>query len=134
MPSRRRRSSPALAAQSAQLAVAVPQVLAHRLTRLALAGAQPSARDRREFQRMGTEKVAAFQESWLAMAAEIVRLQQQFAWSAAQAAWAPWLGAPRARSKDTMQRSLDRVLREGLAPVRRRAVANAARLGRTRLR
>jgi len=34
--------------------MAVPQVLAHRLARM----------DATEFQRMGTEKLAAFQEAW----------------------------------------------------------------------
>ena len=68
MATRRTRKTPSIARQAAELAVAVPQVIAHRLTRLALAGPAPSARDRREFQRMGAEKAAAFAESWNAMA------------------------------------------------------------------
>jgi hypothetical protein len=43
----KRRSSDLLARQATELAMAVPQVMAHRLTRMALAGATPSARDRR---------------------------------------------------------------------------------------
>ena len=115
MPSRRRRSSSTLAAQSAALAVAVPQVVAHRLTRLALAGPKPSARDRREFHRMGAEKIAALQ------------LQ------AAQAMWFPWLVAGRTQAWSG-QRAARAILGRGLAPVRRKAVANAKRLQRTRLR
>ena len=68
MATRRPRKTPPLARQAAELAVAVPQVIAHRLTRLALAGPAPSARDRQEFRRMGAEKAAAFAESWNAMA------------------------------------------------------------------
>lgn len=129
MPSRRRRSSSTLAAQSAALAVAVPQVVAHRLTRLALAGPKPSVRDRREFHRMGAEKIAAFQESWSAMAAEAWRIQLQ----AAQAMWFPWLAAGRTQAWSG-QRAARAILGRGLAPVRRKAVANAKRLQRTRLR
>jgi hypothetical protein len=135
MPSRRRRSSSALAAQASQLAVAVPQVVAHRLTRMALAGRKPSARDRREFHRMGAEKIAAFQESWLAMYAEAWRLQQKAALNAMQALWMPWL-APRRRGTplERWQRATLGVLGRGMGPVHRRAVANAKRLARTRLR
>ena len=68
MATRRPRKTPSIARQAAELAVAVPQVIAHRLTRLALAGPAPSARDRKEFRRMGAEKAAAFAESWNAMA------------------------------------------------------------------
>ena len=126
---RRRRSSSTLAAQSAALAVAVPQVVAHRLTRLALAGPKPSARDRREFHRMGAEKITAFQESWYAMAAESWRIQMQVA----QSFWFPWLAAGRARAWPA-QRAARAILGRGLAPVRRRAVANARRLQGTPLR
>src|SRR2546427_799414 len=42
-------------------------LVAHRLTRMAMAGANPSARDRREFTRMVSEKQTAFQQSWAAM-------------------------------------------------------------------
>ena len=130
MPSTRRRRSPStLAAQSAALAVAVPQVVAHRLTRLALAGPKPSARDRREFHRMGAEKVAAFQESWMAMAAESWRIQMQVA----QAFWFPWLAAGRKQGWSS-ERAARAILGRGMAPVSRKAVANARRLQRTRLR
>jgi hypothetical protein len=134
MPSRRPRRSPVtLAAQTAALAVAAPQVVAHRLTRLALAGPRPSKRDRREFHRMGTEKLAAFQESWIAMAAESWRIQQQIALGAVQALWFPWLAAGRAQAWPA-EGAARAILGRGLAPVRRRAVANAKRLQRTRLR
>ena len=52
-----------VARQATDLAVAAPQVVAHRLTRMAMAGANPSARDRREFTRMVSEKQTAFQQS-----------------------------------------------------------------------
>lgn len=59
--------------------MAVPQVVAHRLTRMALAGPSLSNRDRKEFQRMVNEKHAAFAQAWSAMAREAFRANQAMA-------------------------------------------------------
>jgi hypothetical protein len=53
---RRNRNVAALTRKAAELGVAAPLVIAHRLTRMALAGHTPSVRDRREFTLMSTEK------------------------------------------------------------------------------
>ncbi len=53
--------------KSVELGIAAPQVIAQRVQRMLTAGPVPSARDQREFLRMGSEKVTAFQQSWLAM-------------------------------------------------------------------
>lgn len=45
--------------QPSELAFAVPQVAAHRVARIVTSGANPNSRDRREFQRMSQEKIAA---------------------------------------------------------------------------
>lgn len=117
----RRRSSSRLARQATELAVAVPQVVAHRLARMALSGPMPNARDRREFHGMGQEKVHAFWQSWFAMGWAMVEATQK-AWMAAlQGARVPWI--------DTHA-----IVSRGLAPVHRKARANAKRLARTRLR
>jgi len=50
---RRRRKSPAV--QAAEMAFAIPQVLAHRAARMA---------DRKELYTMGAEKAAAATEAW----------------------------------------------------------------------
>jgi hypothetical protein len=42
--------------KSGELAAAATQVVAHRVTRMVLAGPNPSARDRNEFKRMVGEK------------------------------------------------------------------------------
>ena len=63
---------------------------------------------------MGTEKVAAFNEAWNSMALEAFRANQRLTVSFMQAA----LG----------------IFGKGMAPVRRRAVANAKRLGRLKRR
>lgn len=120
-PRRPRRGS---ASQLVELGIAAPQVVAHRLARMAAAGTTSSARDRREFTGMVLEKQTAFAQGWMAMWFEAALAQQRFVlaclsgtpWSATQAlrAGAEW----------------ERVLSRGLAPVRRKAVANARRLAR----
>ena len=129
----RRASHHGLAAQAAELAFAVPQVMAHRLGRLALAGANPSSRDRREFTRMGSEKSAAFVESWVAMAGTAWRIQLDFWLSCWGLGFSPWLGRAGGRRVNQVteaQRATTAILASGLAPVHKRAVANAKRLGR----
>jgi len=106
---RRRR----VARQAIELGFAAPVVVAQRMLRMAAAGASPSVRDRREMMQMGSEKVAAFWESWYAMAFESMRI----GWRASASPWLWWGVAAR-----------------GLAPWHRRTVANAARLSRTRRR
>ena len=135
-----RRKATRLQAQTAQMMHAAPQVVAHRLRRMALAGPQPSERDRREFHRMGAEKLAAFGEAWQAMAWQVLKSNQQLALSMMRAWW-PLLD-PRVVSKaaaldqaaQAWQAATLDVLGQGLRPVHRRAVANARRLGRTRAR
>jgi hypothetical protein len=116
MPTRRRRSK-ALAAQTVDLAFAVPQVVAHRVARMA---------DQQEMHRMGTEKFAAFGEAWTAMTLEAWLANQKFALSFMQSALLPG-------TRQLNKAALD-ILASGMTPIRRRAVANARRLGRPRRR
>jgi len=135
MATRRPRKTPPLARQAAELAVAVPQVIAHRLTRLALAGPAPSARDRREFRRMGAEKAAAFAESWNAMAQQALEATPALALSCLRAFGS--LARARASAQSATRqvgRAVAAIVQAGLAPVHRRAVANAKRLSRTKLK
>jgi hypothetical protein len=106
--------------------------MAHRLARMALAGASPSARDRKEFHRMGTEKVLAATEAWNAMAAQTILENQKLAISLMQSFWFPWM--PRSSASKQLSEATLSVLSKGMAPVRRRAVANAKRLGRSKRR
>ncbi|MFT3820242.1 MAG: hypothetical protein QM750_21950 [Rubrivivax sp.] len=121
-PRRRTRRSASLPRQLTELAIAAPQVVAHRTARLALAGPLPSARDRKEFHGMVAEKQAAFVQSWTGMLAEAWRLQQRLALDAWRGALLP--GAWQAAWQ---------VAEKGLQPVHRKATANARRLARTRL-
>jgi hypothetical protein len=136
MATRRRHKSKSLAAQTIELGLAVPQVIALRAARMAAAGASPSVRDRKEFYRMGAEKVLAFNEAWNAMAAQAFLENQKLALSFVQSLWFPWTH-PRSSAKSA-SRKLTRaglgILGKGMAPARRRAVANARRLGRAKRR
>ena len=126
MPSRAQRK---LAQQALGLSMAVPQVIAHRVGRMAQAGPNPSARDRKEFKQMGAEKTAAFYESWAAMGLAAMKAQQQMAasmWRAAAMA-KPGSLLP---TGNTLARHALAVMSQGMAPVHRRAVGNAKRLGR----
>jgi len=115
------RRSRSLSRQASELAVAVPQVVAHRLTRMALAGPSPNARDRREFHGMGAEKVVAFWQSWFAMGWAMVESMQK--------AWIAGLQGARVPLID-----MQHVWARGMAPVHRKATSNARRLAKTRLR
>ena len=125
----RRPKSRAAAARAVELVFAVPEVMAHRLTRLAFAGPAASLRDRRVFSRMGSEKVAAFHESWNSMLLATFRANLALTLSVAR--WWLWPTAFRALPARARRAPLI-VLGRGLAPVHRRVVANARRLRRTR--
>ncbi|HEY9063756.1 MAG TPA: polyhydroxyalkanoate granule-associated phasin [Burkholderiaceae bacterium] len=130
MAARRRHHAHQLATQAAELALAAPQVVAQRLARMAVAGTKPSARDRREFHRMGAEKAAAFAESWTAMAQQAARANQALAANFWRTAWSPLTLAQLSMNAALLQSAALGVLSKGLAPVHRTATANAKRLGR----
>ena len=110
--------------KAAELSLVAPQVIAMRTARMLAAGANPSARDRREFQRMGNEKVLAFWESMNAMGLQVAKAQQEYALLAMRNWSAPWI------TPWSMAVSASRVLEQGLAPLHKRASANARRLRR----
>ena len=125
-----------LVTKAAELAFAVPQVVAHRVIRMAAAGPTLSDRDRKEFKLMAAEKTAAFNESWSAMSMQALLANQRLAASFLRSIWTPPLaGKPSAGSVAAQLHTagLD-VLNKGMAPIHRKAVANAKRLARTRLR
>ena len=129
MPARRR--GPRNTRQAIELALAVPQVVAHRLGRAAHAGPFPSPRDRREFQRMGVEKIAAFYESWNAMVVEMTRANLRLLLALASSN--PWTAmAADSRTASMHVRAALDILHSGTTPYHRRAVANARRLARLR--
>ncbi|MDO9315636.1 MAG: hypothetical protein Q7T97_13945 [Burkholderiaceae bacterium] len=132
----RHRSISHLMTLAAELSWAVPQVVAHRLTRMAMAGASPSPRDRREFDLMTAEKSDAFNESWAAMTAHSLHVQQAMVTSLLCSFGSPPSAGPSCATATAMNwhDAAIGVLGHGMVPVHRRAVANAKRLARTKLR
>ena len=121
-----------LAAQMFELGIAAPQVIAHRIARMAAAGTSLSAHDRAEFNRMCLEKLAAAHEAWAAMAAQGLLEYQKLGVGFMQSLWFPWMRpAPTVKSvsKELTRIALG-ILGSGIAPVHRRAMANARRLRR----
>ena len=109
---RRRRRAKSLALQAFELGMAASEVIAHRMARA----------DHAELQRMGTEKIVAANEAWAAMAAQAFLENQKLALTFMQSGRLP--------SKQ-VNAAAARILGKGMAPVRRRAVANAKRLRRS---
>ena len=128
MPLRPKRKTISLAVKMAELAFAVPQVVAHRVTRMAIAGPILSKRDRKEFTLMCAEKKEAFSQSWSAMTMQAFRANQALTASIFRS-----FSSAGAMNERLQGVALD-VLGKGLFPVHRKAVANAKRLGRTKLR
>jgi hypothetical protein len=128
MPIRKKQKTTSLAVKMAELAFAVPQVVAHRMTRMAIAGPILSPRDKKEFTLMCAEKKEAFSQSWSAMTMQAFRANQAFAASIFRS-----LSSADAVTSRLQGVALD-VLGKGLHPVHRKAVANAKRLARTKLR
>lgn len=94
--------------------------------------ARMAAGDGAELQRMYSEKVLAAGEAWNAMAVQTVLENQKLALSFMQSVWMPWL--KQSPASQQLGDAALRVLGEGMAPVHRRAMANAKRLGRPRRR
>lgn len=133
--SRSARTTTATAIKLGELALAVPQVVAHRVGRMATAGTPMSKRDRKEFTGMVAEKQIAFTSAWWGMAAQMGAAQQAMASMWWRAMWSPWFGMGRAtpnRLGAGLQDAMLRIFGAGLAPIHGRAVANARRLSRTR--
>lgn len=113
----------------AELSVAAPQVVAHRVTRMALASpTKLSKRDQKEFSGMVKEKQVAFAQSWWTLCVEMGKAQQAFALS--------FLRGPAAVSGQLkrMPGTLERISSKTVAPIHSKAVSNSKRLARTKLR
>jgi hypothetical protein len=118
-----------------ELAVAVPQVIAHRVTRAALSGPVMSERDRKEFQRMVTEKQAAFARAYWEMTRQMCRANLQLTTTLLRAFFAPFSFAALsvASAMAQPQHAVAAVLGSGLGPILRTAVSNARRLSKVPL-
>lgn len=125
-------SASSVASRLAQLSSDVPQVVAHRVSRMASSGAMPSARDRQEFTGMMVEKPMAFAHSAVNMWMAGLQVQQSFWVSLAGAmVQPPWLSLQ--AHADVIHRAGQGgwfVLDQGIGPIQRQASSNARRLNR----
>ncbi|MCG5502100.1 hypothetical protein LQ952_14940 [Ectothiorhodospira sp. B14B] len=114
-----------------QLGMAAPVVIAARMTRMALAGASPSAGDRKEMHRMSEEKFAAFNESWNATATQMMGAYINLSFDLMRLAWSPWYQAGELVNAAATRfgNAANASMQGSLGPARRRAVANVKRLG-----
>ncbi len=129
--------------KAAELSIAAPQVIAMRTARMMAAGHTPGARDRSEFSRMGAEKLEAFTEAWMAMAAQTFKASQHFGQQWGLLAMRPWwlasaadygkLFGARATTARAQRLALG-AFEQAMAPVHKRATANARRLARAKKR
>ena len=124
-----------LAAKTIETALAAPQVITHRLTRMAIAGHNPTERDIQEFNQMWLEKVEAFYESWSGMMLQAMRVQQGI-WQAnlemvCKPWWEPGSPAEMSASMTAFGNGVLGMWNKGLAPVHRRTVANVRRLAKS---
>ncbi len=106
--------------------------MSQRLQRMA--NPAPDAADRRDFGRMGAEKVSALEEGWMAMTLQVLAVQQRAWVSLLQSAWTPWRPGTGMQEWSRGMSDVDTVLAAGLRPATRRVSANARRLSRTRQR
>ncbi|MBW8757709.1 MAG: hypothetical protein JF586_08875 [Burkholderiales bacterium] len=137
-----------------QMSTAAAQVIAMRSTRMAAHGLNPNAAERRELHRMGAEKVDAFSRAGTALATGTMPLLFDVAmqaWRTGFDLWAASAGLAASRSiPQTMARqqhfantlmrgaaaaghgatsaAAARLAHRALAPVHRKAAANAKRL------
>ena len=118
--------------QTAELALAAPQVIGHRVTRMMNAGTIPDARDVTEFSRMSSEKTAAFAESWFEMCLELMRANERLGFTLMRAWWNAWFNAGFGRHSRELQSAALGIAAKGMEPVHRAVVANAKRLANGR--
>jgi len=142
-----------VALRTSEMLVASAQVIGHRTRRIVAAGHSPGQRDRREFVRMGFEKVEAAGESLWAMGQQVAATHTQVwnrAWQDGIAAVTAWVAfgssrtmpqlverqfevahalARSARSVERLSDAAAHLVGQGLKPIHARATANAKRLG-----
>jgi hypothetical protein len=145
MPSRQTADS---LVKMAQLAVAVPGVMAIRTMQMLAGGPFPGRATQAEVARMSLEKVQAFAESMSAMNAELYASNQKWMTLAMQQWWNVWLTpwpalnwwAPafglftphRKHDRKHARYAATKVMAAGIAPVHRRAIGNFRRLSRVK--
>jgi hypothetical protein len=139
-----------------QMSTAAAQVIALRTTRMAAHGPNPNAADRREMHRMGAEKVDAFSRAGTTLATGAMPLLLGMSMQAWRTAFDLWAASTRLATSRTLPQTMARqqqlagtlmrgaaatghgatsaatarLAHRALAPVHRKATANAKRLAK----
>lgn len=114
------------ARQFIDLSIAAPEVIAHRMVRMASAGGVLNGADRQELSRMSLEKWEAVWLAWVAMGTAGAAFWMRMATS-----WSPWPATAHPMSSHhTLEGLLGQITTAGLAPYVRMAKANRRRLRR----
>ena len=124
--SRRARST----RHAAEIVALAPIVAGARLAALSTRKPAPVSKT---LARLGREKSITFAESLTAMTAATMKAQSELALRLAAAAWSPWTWFGVLTAPATARRNAERITGAALLPVRRRVVANAGRLTRSRM-
>lgn len=120
-----------LSKKSLELSIAASQVVAHRVSRMMMAGPMPSARDQKEFKQMSEEKTTAFYQSWSAIWAQMFKSQFAIAQTMTSAMTTAMTSGKHPNASSTwsaMSSEATKVMSAGLGPVHSKAVSNAKRL------
>lgn len=136
MRKRRTSASAQLLTQLSSLAVSAPQVVAHRVARMAAAGSRPSRTDQKEFVGMVVEKPVAFAMSMQNMWLAAFKANYDFLFAFSRSFFLPYRYTPLTGARlarRTRSAGLS-ILSKGISPIERKAAANAKRLARTRTR
>jgi D-serine deaminase-like pyridoxal phosphate-dependent protein len=118
-----------VAAQATDLVPDSPNVMDRQFPGLAIA--VPSACDRGQMRFTGADALAALTECWNALAMQTLQANQDLACSFIRSFWFPGASSVRPSADRAALRPGGAVMRahEGIAPLYRRAAANAGRVG-----
>jgi hypothetical protein len=136
MPKSRASGASKVFAQLSKLGMAAPQVVAHRVGRMATSGPVMSARDRQEFSGMVSEKQLALTQSMQSMWLAGAKAHQDFWVTYSRSLLQPpWLKShTNSQLAKQVQQAGFNLLSEGLAPFERKASSNAKRLAKSKKR
>lgn len=119
-----------LSQQALDMSLSVPFVMTQRMMQMATADWPLSTKDKKEFTRMGSEKVLAFGEAWFAMAAKTWQTQFMLAQQLMLGALGPnanYLKMAQTAQTKSLE-NMQRVMVAGVAPIHAKTGANAKRL------
>lgn len=115
-----------------ELAAAVPTVITHRMAMMLTSGLNPTVAENREFSRMWSEKASAFSESNTGMWWQGLRYQQALLLNLTKF-WLSANSSPQTLTSNMLRShalAQEEVLKQGLRPLRKSAMANAKRLNK----